>query len=173
MARKRISDYFQNDKFHLMDMSFAFPMVFIPVFGFSGCSAPEITNNLQDVKEGTYEFPRKVNKGTASISTITLSQGAQLVNSDLWDWMRKSITANIGRRNLLLVHFTGNKATGNYKVGGYVDLAIRIPGRAWYLVNCIPSRVKLASDFDARDSEISIAELDLECEGIFQFDAGV
>lgn len=173
MARKRISDYFQNDKFHLMDMSFDYPMVFLPVFGFSSCSSPEVINELERVKEGTYEFPRKIHKGSSEISTITLGQGVQLVNSDLWDWMRKSITGNIGRRNLLLVHFTGKKATGNYKVGGYVDLAIRTPGRAWYLVNCIPSRLKMASDFDAKDAEVSIAELDLECEGIFQFDAGV
>jgi phage tail-like protein len=173
VARKRASDYFQNDKFHLIDMSFAFPLVFIPIFGFSGCSSPEITNNLQDVKEGVYEFPRKVNKGNSSISTLTLRQGVQFVNSDLWDWMRKSITGNIGRRDLLLVQFSGLKATGNLRIGSYVDIAVRVPGRAWYMTNCIPSRLKTAGDFDAMDHEVSIAELDLECEGIFQFDTGV
>lgn len=176
MARKQHTDFFQNNRFHLVDLSFEFPLVLLPVFGFTGCSAPEVGIDLEDVKEGTYEFPRKVNKGRASISTITLRQGLQFINSDLWDWMRKSLTGNVGRRSLLLVHFSRVAATKDLsftKFGQQVDIALRVPGKAWYLVNCIPSRLKLASDMDALDTGISVSELDLDMEGIFQFDMGI
>jgi hypothetical protein len=47
---------------------------------------------------------------------------------------------------------------------GPFEIAARIPGKAWMLYGCIPSRYRPGGDFDATSSEISIAELDLEME---------
>jgi len=46
-------------------------------------------------------------------------------------------------------------------LGAKVD---RLPARAWKLKSCIPTRYKVASDFDAMSSEVSIMELDIEVE---------
>jgi phage tail-like protein len=45
----------------------------------------------------------------------------------------------------------------------------RMPAKTWMLWNCLPSRWKAASDFDARSSEVSIAELDLEPELVEEY----
>lgn len=47
---------------------------------------------------------------------------------------------------------------------GPFDLVARIPAKAWVLHGCIPTRYKVASDFDAKSAEVSIAELDLQYE---------
>jgi hypothetical protein len=47
---------------------------------------------------------------------------------------------------------------------GPFEIAARIPGKAWMLYGCLPSRYRPGGDFDATSSEISVAELDLEME---------
>lgn len=44
---------------------------------------------------------------------------------------------------------------------GPFEFAPRLPAKAWMLKGCIPTRYKSGSDFDAKSSEISIAELDI------------
>lgn len=46
------------------------------------------------------------------------------------------------------------------------EFAPRVPARAYYLHNCIPSRYKVGSDFDAMSADISISELELQPEMI-------
>lgn len=50
-----------------------------------------------------------------------------------------------------------------YGIGPF-EFAARVPAKAFILSGCIPTRYKVASDFDAKSSEISIAELDIEIE---------
>lgn len=40
----------------------------------------------------------------------------------------------------------------------------RIPGRAWMLRHCLPTRYKVGSDFDAASGEVSLMELDVQPE---------
>jgi hypothetical protein len=47
---------------------------------------------------------------------------------------------------------------------GPFEIAARIPGKAWMMYGCLPSRYRPGGDFDATSSEISVAELDLEME---------
>jgi hypothetical protein len=49
---------------------------------------------------------------------------------------------------------------------GPFDIAGRLPGRAWLLSGCLPLRYKSGTDFDASSSGISIAELDIQPEGL-------
>ena len=56
-------------------------------------------------------------------------------------------------------------------VGGFAAVnqlspgsTFRIPAKAWLLEGCLPTRYKVASDFDALSSAISIQELDIEYE---------
>ncbi len=42
--------------------------------------------------------------------------------------------------------------------------AVRIPAKAWLLFGALPTRYKVASDFDASSSAVSLAELEIEYE---------
>ncbi len=45
-----------------------------------------------------------------------------------------------------------------------VDSGIRVPARAFLLENCIPTRYKTGSDFDATSGQVSVAELEVQPE---------
>jgi phage tail-like protein len=56
---------------------------------------------------------------------------------------------------------------------GPFQFATRIPGRAWLLHNCLPTRYKAGSDFDAASSSISLQELEVQPEHIEEFSLGI
>lgn len=56
-------------------------------------------------------------------------------------------------------------ALGNIGYGP-MEFTPRIPAKAWMLYDCIPTRFKSGSDFDAKSGEISIAELEIQPEKI-------
>lgn len=91
------------------------------------------------------------------------------------------------RRDLTLIQFFGHEPTEDLVAAGLaqsVSIALsadgllsmnpfaigisgrtqRVPARAWKLKGCIPTRYKVGSDFDAAGIEVSIMELDVECE---------
>jgi len=61
MARSRLTDYLQINKFHLLDVSFSsgggLPIL-IPLFGFKSVTIPTWTNTYKEIKEGNYEFKK-------------------------------------------------------------------------------------------------------------------
>ena len=181
---KRISDYLTNFRFHLMDVSFASPVVFNLSAGFRSCSAPEINVETKQIKEGTFEYPRHVTS-SASVGDIELHQGIQMFNSDFYDWIVASVRGKVNmRRNILLIQFSdvspfgaplGDSITASLAnaVVPLNDLVTRIPARAWVLRDCIPTRYKAGSDFDALGSDISIAELTLRPYLIDEISMGI
>jgi phage tail-like protein len=56
---------------------------------------------------------------------------------------------------------------------GPFAFAMRIPARAWLLHNCLPTRYKSGSDFDAANSQISLQELEVMPEQIEEFSLGI
>ena len=55
-------------------------------------------------------------------------------------------------------------------LGGFLDLGVvNVPGKAYMLFGCLPTRYKPASDFDANASEISLEELDLNFHRFEEF----
>lgn len=187
--KSRFSDYLNTLHFHLLDVSFSIPAVFNLAYGFRFCSGPEITVDVKEVKEGTYEYKKSVVQG-AMAGPITLHQGAQIFNSDFYDWTRSAIKGTQSyRRNLMLIQFTdispfGVGAEGVGPLGGLAgglvnavlplnDLIARIPGRAWMLSGCIPTHYKASSDLDPLSSEISIMELTLQPQDIQEFSLGI
>lgn len=55
---------------------------------------------------------------------------------------------------------------------GPFKFATRIPARAWLLRDCLPTRYKAASDFDASVGAISLQELEVQPESIEEFSLG-
>lgn len=185
MARSPINDFLQVGRFHVIDVSFTIPPILLPIFGFRGCSLPELNINMREIPEGNYEYPSKVVSG-ATVSNITLTQGVSLFNSDFWDWARKTVVGNKPAKDLLIVQFTrmgtsqnalgpnddADLPTGNQIPPG-LEYASRIPGRAWSCKRCRPTRYKPGTDFDGMSQEVSIAELDLVVEEFEEFNVGI
>ena len=181
MARSRTTDFLQVGKFHVVDVSFTVPPVLLPVYGFRGCSLPELVLRFKSIQEANYEFPRKVVTG-AEVGNVSLQQGVSLFNSDFWDWARKAVIGRKPKKNILIVQFTGIGFSGGGNalsnvgfgqiVGGF-EFARRLPGRAWLLKECEPARYKPGTDFDGMSQEVSIAELELAFEEFEEFSLGV
>ena len=191
MARSAIHDYLQSFRFWAFDVPKLSvpPYMLNPMFAFSSITAPEITAEVEDVIEGNHKFPRKVLKHY-SISTITFTRGVAWYMGDFYHWF---VTAKDGgaelRRDIILLQAMDYQLLpldmehGNYSsIDGrasptmtipYEHALFYVPARAWYLSGCIPVRYKAASDFDATSSEVSIMELDVDCEDIMEISVGI
>ena len=51
---------------------------------------------------------------------------------------------------------------------GQTSLVERVPGRAWICHDCLPTRYKAGSDFDASSSDVSIQELEVQPEYVVE-----
>lgn len=73
------------------------------------------------------------------------------------------VTAGLGVRGAItLAAATAVGASGF----GPFEFTPRLPAKAWILHDCIPTRFKTGSDFDARSGEVSIAEIEFQPEMI-------
>jgi phage tail-like protein len=201
MPRTQNADMLMVHKFHLVDVSVSLPPVLLAVYGFSSITAPELTIEERTIKEGNFEYPRKVFQ-KASVNNITLSRGAQLQDNDFYSWIDNYLQGNREKKNLMLIQSTAinegtfsrpalpgpmQKALNKFPIkipvanmlGGItaaasvVSFGITKPGRSWVLRNCSPVKYKVASDFDARTSAISILELEISYEWFTEFNTGL
>ena len=177
MARNRLDEFLQVGTFHLFDVSMSLPLVLLPIFGFSKISAPGIHLDIHKIKEGNFEFPRKIVKG-AEVTNIVLEQGVSIINSDFGDWATKAVKGKVGHKNLLLVHFSrigfGDGAEFAASGGPFsFEFVKRVPARGWLLKGCLPANYKAASDFDAMSQDISVASLELEIEEMDEITLGL
>lgn len=63
---------------------------------------------------------------------------------------------------------------GSAMIGlGPFQFATRVPARAWLLHNCLPTRYKAGSDFDAGTASVSLQELEVQPEFIEEFSLGI
>jgi phage tail-like protein len=187
VARSQLLDLLQNFRFHLFDVpkftggsgAGAFSMadtVFSLVAGFASATSPEMTLELETIKEGTFQFDRFFAK-RASVGPIALSRGVRFFDAEFWKWISGHLSGQMPKRTLLLVQFaksgSGPNSTLDRVTQGLSDVSsqqirtdflLRAPGKTWVLFNCTPSRYKSGSDMDARSSDVSIAELELQPE---------
>jgi phage tail-like protein len=195
VARSQLLDYLQQFRFHLFDVpkftggggAAAFSMadtVFSLVAGFASVTSPEMTLELETIKEGTSQFDHFVAK-RASVGPIALSRGVRFNDAEFWKWISGHLSGQMPKRTLLLVQFTKAKAHIGSRLSDRgqgispsdratqrlsdvtaqevrTDYLLRVPGKTWVLVDCTPSRYKSGSDMDAKSSEVSIAELELQ-----------
>lgn len=186
--RYHVNDFLQNFRFHLLDVSFStsgIPFVFNPIAGFSSISSPELTLNTEEIEEGNSKFVHHVRR-KVSCSSVVLSKGVEIIDTSFWDWFvatanRLASGGNFSvsgrRRDLVLVQFTnygiGTQAEGfsdflsNISVlgGGFIpDFrgSLKVPGKAWLLKDCFPTRYKPTSDLDATSGDISLEEIEIQ-----------
>lgn len=177
MARSRVLDMMQNFSFWVFDASGpsgdALLSVFDPALGFSAISAPEISVETKDIQPGNWEYKRRVVK-SAEASPVSFSRGVRFYDSDFYNWITGAIVGRQPiRRTLVVVHFLGFRplAQATNQNMSFPDTAsfqsgVRTPGRGWILYDCLPTRYKSGSDFDASSSDVSIQELEVQPEHI-------
>lgn len=149
-----------------------------PVLGFSSCTTPEWTVETKDIQHGNWEYKARAVK-SADVSSITMTRGARFYDSDFYNWITNAIRGQQPvRRNLVLVHFLPYRPASQLLVArgrsaegisasedvAVTSLATRLPGRAWMLYDCLPTRYKPGSDFDATSSNVSVSELTVQPE---------
>jgi phage tail-like protein len=196
LRQNRINDYLTNFRFHVMDITMSVPQVFNLSFGFKYVSSPSISLDVKEVKEGTFEYPRKLIRG-AKVEDVVLHRGVKFFDSDFYDWISTAVKggarggSTLGsnnlafRRNLLLIQYsditTGLPATNStngtpfaaFSFTAYTSLVNFVPARAWRMYDCLPVGYKAATDFDALASEISIAELTVSPRYIEEINTGL
>jgi len=103
----RVLDHLQVYPFWVIDLS-ASPFggnAFTPTLGFQGCTSPEITLEMSEIKEGNWFYPHHHIKG-ATVSPITLSRGIQFFDSDFYKWVLMALQGQgVVKRDLLLIHY--------------------------------------------------------------------
>lgn len=109
-------DELQSHAFWLMDVSFSGVPVFLPVLGFSKCSAPEMTTTFKEVKAGNWAYKKHVVK-EITVSPLRIQRGAKFFDAEFYRWAQFCATGVSGsnflgnvqgespRKNLLLVQF--------------------------------------------------------------------
>jgi hypothetical protein len=131
LARLRLRDFYQNYRYHLIDVTVtrsggiardaalssltgitkvapesAGPFTVLqPQIAFSSISHPQIDVETDEIRGGTNPFPVHFASG-GKISEITLERGVHLGDQDFHDWVKLAIYGRgIYRRDLLLVQF--------------------------------------------------------------------
>lgn len=173
MPRSRVKDLMLTHRFWLMDVvpsaTFPFLVLGTPFMGFQSITSPEYTAEMVEIKELNSMY-KKYGYGGGAASPITLTRGVRGYDETMWNWMQMAIRGNdMTNRHLVLLHFTSMAMP----VGGDSDLPFDawetrpfLPGKAWLLWDCLPTRYKAASDFDATSSSVSISELEIQPQAI-------
>ena len=166
MARNRIDDFMQVHRFWLLDVvpsaTFPFLVLGAPFLGFASITTPEVTLEYGEIKEMNSMFKRGGYDG-GSVGPITLTRGVKGYDDTMWQWIKRAIQGNdMTNRNLLLIHFTNiGIEADDFGVQAWEGVPF-LPGKAWLLWDCVPTRYKPGSDFDAMSGAVSIAELEVQ-----------
>lgn len=179
MARNRLLDFMQTHKFWLFDvvpsLSPPFWVLGTPFLGFSSITAPQYTAEVDNIKQINSMF-RKYAYSGGQVDPIVLTRGVRGFDDTMWEWMYRAITGlEVTNRHLLLLHFTNIRLSDspfpNVAEGFQFPLSagIFLPGKAWLLWECIPTRYKAGSDFDGMSGAVSLAELEVQPSAVTEF----
>jgi phage tail-like protein len=152
MARARNTDFYQSFTFHVVEEG----GYLNPAAGFNTATLPDVTVETAEYREGirtwTYKQP-----AFPTVDNITLTRGVSKKGTDFYNWVMTVVEGNEAyRTDLELWHFHGTDQRG----------LTGSPSRVYRLLEAYPTRVKLAADFDANATDISIEEIEMACEKI-------
>jgi phage tail-like protein len=176
----RLLDLLQSNRFWLVDVvpssTFPFFVLGAPLMAFQSITMPELTLETDEVKQVNSMYKRYVYSG-GSVGAITLTRGARVYDDTFWQWASRAVRGiDMMPRNLLLIQYT-NINLASY-AGDTVEMPVLcqawevaqfLPGRAWLLWDCIPTRYKAGSDLDAMSGDVSIMEIDLQMSAFTEF----
>lgn len=175
MARAQATDFLHSMRFHVDAIGVGGVTRLIvpgrPQAGFSAVTTPEVSVEAVEYREGNTIYTKKF-PGLATMSDITMSRGVTRGDSAFWEWMRVVLEGGGEyRADLEIKHFHRDTsltrtqpATGDQP--NLTNINTDTPGRIYHVREATPIRHKVAADFDATASEISIMELDLAYEAL-------
>jgi phage tail-like protein len=157
---------------------------------FARVSVPSVTIETEEIKEGVWPFRRRAIVG-ASMDTVLLERGVTIPDSDFWQWAVGAITGEIARKTVIIqlmartqepalfpgpqqdrmrsASLSGSLRLGQADIVQYkVNPVLPIVAKQWTLHECIPVRVKPASDLDASSAEVSLTELEIHANWMEQ-----
>jgi phage tail-like protein len=179
-SRSRLEDLLRSNRFWLVDVipssTFPFFVLGAPFMGFQSITMPEISLEVDEVKQVNSMYKKYVYSG-GSVGAITLTRGCRVYDDTFFQWISRAIRGiDMNPRNLLLIQYSDiNMST---YTGASIELPVAmqawevaqfVPGRAWLLWDCIPTRYKAGSDLDATSGEVSIMELDVQPHAVTEF----
>jgi len=191
MARWTAFDFYQNFRFHLVDVSLG-----------GGLNVPLLALNPQ-----LGPFPVVTPMGASNVN-LTLQRGVYTGEQEFYNWMKQSIAGRgLFRRDLILfqmhrmpstpddksvarlaevmaslaigmaqqgIQSAAGEATGNAlasAVVGVAQLAAK-PVRFWKLYGCVPVSYSSGQGFEASDDNVTLASLELHIGHFEEYNAG-
>lgn len=171
-------DFMQSHRFWLFDAvpSLAPPFYVLgtPFYGFNSITSPEYTAEVDTIKQMNSMFKRYAYAG-GEVAPITLMRGVRGFDDTMWTWMYRAITGlETTQRHLVLLHYTNIRLFNMpLEMPSGIQTPFEggefLPGKAWLLWSCIPTRYKAAGDFAANDGSVSISSLDIQPEAVTEF----
>lgn len=153
-GKDRLLDLLQSNRFWLVDAipssTFPFWVLGAPFMGFQTITMPEITLEVDEIKQVNSMYKRYIYSGGA-VGPITLTRGARVYDDSFYQWVQRAMRGiDMNPRNLLLIQYT-NINLASYG-GGAIDLPVAIqaweiaqflPGRAWLLWDCLDEQTEI------------------------------
>lgn len=141
-------------------------------FGFSAATMPEVEIVTEQVNQGIMVPPIDIITGV-TIGSVTLTRGVYVVDAEFYNWVRMAAAGEtyggMFRRDLLIILF---KERVGFKIPDIPLLPKGIPFRAYFMSDVIPVRYKPGSDLQGDSSELSLQEIELKPQNMYQVDAG-
>jgi phage tail-like protein len=139
--------------------------------GFNTCSAPSLTEEAMDYREGHYIYTRKY-PGIPTVADITLTRGVALSDGTMFSWAKDTVEGNDEyRADVYIYQFARQAKPQTTSVGNTTQMTVNLTngGYAQYsLSNALPTEFKTSGDLDSTSGEVSVQELVLAVES---FDA--
>jgi phage tail-like protein len=167
MARSVATDFLHSMRFQVSTVDGSRPTLNAPgdalaervEAGFTQVTTPEATCEAVEYREGTFVYTRKF-PGVPTMNDISCSRGVTRLDSSFWNWLKLIIEGGGEyRQDLLMRHYHRANALTNM-----TSIDLTKPARIYHVKEAFPTRHKVAGDFDATASEVSIMELDLAYE---------
>jgi phage tail-like protein len=171
-SRAKVHDYLHNFRFHVIVSGFGLGSANQlgtdsggdVSAGFNTCSAPEVSQEAVEYREGHYIYTRKYS-GLPTISDISLSRGVAKADGTFWLWMKSVVEGNEEyRADLRILHFHRDSKPATTTAPNTEMKALETGSIEYACRQAFPIRHKVSSDLDATGSEVSIQELDMAIE---------
>ncbi len=176
MSRPKSSDFLSNFRFHVIITGFGAGATNqlqssatggTVSSGFNSCSAPEVSHDAVEYREGHYIYTRKF-VGIPTVAEVTLSRGIALSDGTMWLWMKSVVEGNEEyRANMDIIHMSRDAKPATQSGGDAANTQMQVPTAGiitYHCHECFPISRKVSGDFDATSSEISIQEMTMAME---------
>ena len=129
---------------------------------FATCDSPSYEFGLEVIKEGTWEFPRKI-MTSVTTGNLVLKKGMFKTQTSLWRWVTSAIRGGITRRDITIHTLL--------KPPIVQDNGINLSVAKYTLFNCIPSGYN-HEGWDAFSPDVQLYSLGISYE-YFEEEAGI